>query len=434
MSTKTTDEGLKREIGTWGLSANMINIIIGSGIFVLPAIVAGILGAASVIAYAICGLLMLLIMLCFAEVGSKTNESGGTYTYVNTAFGKYPGFLIFMTMFVATICAIAAVANSLFDSLAAFSPTFHSNGIKIAFFALLFFGFATINIIGVKQGVGMVKLLTIAKILPLLFLIVIGIFYVNIDNLKWTTSPNFTQLGDASLILFFAYLGGESGLSVGGEIKKPERTVPRAIMISIIFLIIFYMAIQTVAQGVLGNDLPSQTANPLAVTAKIIFGPLGFTFLLLGMSISMLGNMSGFILNIPRSLFAVSRDGVLPIHAFQKVHKKYATPYVAILGYATLGFLFAVFGGFKTLAVFSVAGGLLTYISVSLSVLKFRKIPELNQKGFTIRGGKTVPLLSFAICLFFLYHLKANEMISVFVFLAATSVLYCGFYYFKKKK
>src|SRR5665213_4154694 len=124
MSTKKTDEGLKREIGIWGLSANMINIIIGSGIFVLPAIVAGILGPASIIAYAFCGLLMLLIMLCFAEAGSKTTKSGGAYTYVETAFGKYPGFLIFIIMLVATICGVAAVGNALFDTLTAFFPVF----------------------------------------------------------------------------------------------------------------------------------------------------------------------------------------------------------------------------------------------------------------------------------------------------------------------
>lgn len=426
MSAKKTDEGLKREIGIWGLSANMINIIIGSGIFVLPAIVAGILGPASIIAYAFCGILMMLIMLCFAEVGSKTTKSGGAYTYVETAFGKYPGFLIFLTTFIATICAVAAVGNALFDTLVSFFPMFHSGFIKIVFFVLLFFGLATINILGVKQGIGMVKYLTIAKLLPLLLLIVVGIFYININNLKWTATPGYQQVGDASLILFFAYLGGETGLSVGGEIKKPERVVPRAVIISIIFLILFYIVIQTVAQGVLGNNLSKEIASPLATTAKIIFGPLGFTLILIGTAISMFGNISGTILNGPRSLFAVTRDGVLPINILQKVHKKYATPYIAILCFSTLGFLFAVFGGFRILAEFTVTGALLAYLSVSLAVLKFRKMTGMKQKGFTIPGGKIVPFLSIGICLFFLYHLNANEMISVVVFLVATTILYWG--------
>jgi basic amino acid/polyamine antiporter, APA family len=173
------DEGLKREIGVWGLSANMVNIIIGSGIFVLPAIVAGILGPASILAYVFCGFLMLLIMLCYAEEGSKTTKSGGDYTFVETAFGKYPGFLVFLIGFIARVCAVAAVANALVDTLAAVFPGFHSGIIKISFFALLFFGLAVINVVGVKQGVDLVKINTIAKLLPLVLLIVVGFFYIN---------------------------------------------------------------------------------------------------------------------------------------------------------------------------------------------------------------------------------------------------------------
>src|SRR6185312_7813624 len=205
MSTKKTDEGLRREIGVWGLSANIINIIVGSGIFVLPAIVAGILGPASVIAYVFCGFLMLLIMLCYAEVGSKTTKSGGSYTYVETAFGKYPGFLVFLFAFIAEVCGIAAVANALVNTLAAVFQVFHFSFIRILFFVLLFFGLATINIVGVKQGVGLVKFNTVVKLLPLILLIVFGFFYVDINNLKWAAIPNYKQVGDASLLLFFAY-------------------------------------------------------------------------------------------------------------------------------------------------------------------------------------------------------------------------------------
>lgn len=426
MASTNTNEGLKREIGLWGLSANMVNIIVGSGIFVMPAIVAGILGPASVLAYIFCGILIMLIMLCHAELGSKTTRSGGAYAYVEEAFGKYPGFLVFVSLFVASVCAVAAVANVLFDTLVTFFPALQSEMYKILFFILIFFGFAIINILGVKQGMGMVKFLTFAKLLPLLLLIAVGLFHLDLENLKWTSMPEFGQLSDASLILFFAYLGGELGLSVGGEIKKPERTVPRAVIISIIFLILFYISIQTIAQSVLGNELSNETAAPLAATAQIILGTFGFTFILAGTSISIMGNISGQILNTPRNLFAVSRDGVLPVAAFKKVHKKYSTPYISILVYVCLGFLFSVFGGFKSLAIFTVAGALLVYFAVSLAMLKFRKIPEMKSKGITIPGGMIVPLLSIATCLFFLFHLKKEEMISVAVFIAIATLLYFG--------
>lgn len=426
MSANKTNEGLKREIGVWGLSANMINIIIGSGIFVLPAIVAGILGPASVIAYIFCGFLMLLIMLCYAEVGSKTTKSGGDYTFIETAFGKYPGFLVFLVSFIARVCAVAAVANALVDTLAAVFPVFHSGVIRLLFLVLLFFGLALINVVGVKQGVGLVKFNTIAKLLPLILLIVVGLFYIHTENLKWTTIPDYQQVGNVSLILFFAFTGGPTGLMVGGEIKQPGRTVPRSVIISMAFLILFYIAIQMVAQGVLGDKLSKETAAPLAAAGQIIFGPHGFTLILIGTAISMFGNISGMTLNVPRSLFAVSRDNVLPVNIFQKIHKKYATPYISILGFSTLAFLFAVSGGFRALAVFSVAGALIAYLSVSIAVLKFRRMPEMKEKGITIPGGKVVPVLSVSICLFFLYHLKANEMIGVVLFFVIATIFYWG--------
>lgn len=433
MPDTNTDEGLKREIGIWGLSANMVNIIIGSGIFVLPAIVAGILGPTSIIAYAFCGILMMLIMLCFAEVGSKVTKSGGAYTYVETAFGKYPGFLVFLFAFIAEVCAVAAVANALVDSLSVISPVFHSGVIRILFFVLLFFGLAIINVAGVKQGLGLVKFNTVAKVLPLILLIVVGFFYIDPENLKWTAIPDYQQVGDASLILFFAFTGGPTGLMVGGEIKRPERAVPQAVMISMSFIILFYIAIQTIAQGVLGNNLSKEIATPLAATAQIIFGSFGFTFILIGTAISMFGNISGMILNVPRSLYAVSRDNILSVPILQKIHKKYATPYISIFIFSAMSFLFAISGGFRALAVFSVAGALLSYMAVSLAVLKYRRMPDMKDRGFTIPGGKIVPVLSVGICLFFLYHLKANEMISVVVFFVSATILYLGLNSFKKK-
>ncbi len=159
---------------------------------------------------------------------------------------------------------VAAVANALVDTLAAVFPVFHSGIIRILFFVLLFFGLAMINVVGVKQGLGLVKFNTIAKLLPLILLIVVGFFYIDIDNLKWTAMPDYQQVGDASLILFFAFTGGPTGLMVGGEIRRPERTVPRAVIISMAFLILFYIAIQTLAQGVLGNNLSKEIAAPLA--------------------------------------------------------------------------------------------------------------------------------------------------------------------------
>ena len=135
------NEGLKREIGFWGLVSNSINIIIGAGIFIIPAIVAERLGSGSIWPYLICGVLMILIMLCFAEVGTKITMTGGAYTYIEAAFGKYAGFLTTnIFIFGAAVMANAAVANGLADTLSYFFPLFKTQWIRILFFALIFGG------------------------------------------------------------------------------------------------------------------------------------------------------------------------------------------------------------------------------------------------------------------------------------------------------
>src|ERR1700712_3399487 len=109
-----TDEGLKRQIGLWGLTSNIINTIIGAGIFVLPAIVSEGLGSAGLLAYLFCGFLMTMILLCFAEVGSKVTVTGGAYAYIEAAFGKYFGFITTnLFIFGASLMATAAVANAI---------------------------------------------------------------------------------------------------------------------------------------------------------------------------------------------------------------------------------------------------------------------------------------------------------------------------------
>ena len=167
-------EDLKREIGVFGLSANIVNIIVGAGIFVLPAILAEIMGAASIIAYLFFGFLLSLIMLCFAEAGSRVTTTGGGFAYVETAFGAYPGFLVAIFAITGCVMADAAISNALVNVLGHAFPVFKTDWVRILFLLAIFTGLAAINVVGVKQGMGLVKINTVAKLTPLLLLILIG--------------------------------------------------------------------------------------------------------------------------------------------------------------------------------------------------------------------------------------------------------------------
>ena len=430
---KEKEEGLKRYVGVLGLSANIVNIIVGAGIFVIPAIVAENMGATSIVAYLFCGFLIALIMLCFAEAGSKVTDTGGGFAYVEAAFGKYPGFLAAIISLVAGVLADAVVANALVDILGASYPIFKTELVRVGFFIIVFFGLATINIIGIKQGISLVKLITLLKLTPLFLLITFGWKDVEFANLVWESSPTLKQIGETSLILIFAFQGGDVGLLIGGEIKNPKKTIPRGIFFAILTVLIIYMLIQGVSQGILGDELVNFKEAPLAATANVIFGPIGFTILFVGAAISMFGNLTGEILNNPRMLFAMARDKVLPSKKLAKIHPKFKTPYVSILLYASVGFLFATFGGFKQLINIASAGALLYFLGVVLSVIQLRRIQKATPDEFEIPGGYTVPILSAIIILYLLSNLTMTEKIGIIIFIAILTVIYGLILYFKKK-
>jgi APA family basic amino acid/polyamine antiporter len=419
------NEGLKRKVGVWGLSANIVNIMVGAGIFVLPAIVAEGLGPAAVLAYLFCGFLITIIMLCFAEIGSSITLSGGAYAYIELAFGKYAGFLTAnLFVFGAAVMADAAVANALADTLAYLFPIFKSNLFRPVFFVLIFSGLAYINVRGVKEGITLVKVITAVKLTPLILLVIAGWPHVSAPNLVWDHTPSLRELGEISLILFFAFQGSETGLNIGGEIKKPQKTIPKGILISIFGVLLLYILIQTIAQGILGSALSGFKDAPLAEAAKYVFGPYGVTLMLVCAAFSMFGNLSGEVLNLPRVIFRASGDGVIRPALLSRVHKKYATPHLAIISYAALACIFSITGEFRQLAILSSAAMLLIYLGVACAVIKFRRKEKAASGSFKIPGGIAVPVAAILTIFWFLSNLSLYEQAGIVLFMLLLSIIY----------
>ena len=419
-------EILKREIGLLGLSSNIINTVIGAGIFVLPAIVAANLGSASILAYVFCGILITSMMLCYAEVGSKITETGGVYTYIEKTFGRFPGFLTATLLLLATLCADAAVANAIMEIIFKLFPVVKSNIIRILFFTFLFGGLGYINIIGLKKGVTFVKLITFVKIAPLLLIVFVGFIDVDIANLKWESVPSVQEIGASSLILFFAFTGAGSALSVSGEVRNPQKVIPRAVLFSIFIVGVIYVLVQTVAQGVLGASLPQFTENPLGEVASKIFGPIGFTLLTIGAAVSMFGSISSKVLSMPRIIFAASEEKVIPIKKLAEIHHKYTTPYIAIIAYTSIGFLFAIIGGFKELAIIASSSSLLISLGIAIATIKLRRDTKFvtHAKTFKIPGGYTVPILAIIVILWFLSNLSQNKAMGLSLFIISFTIIY----------
>jgi amino acid transporter len=363
--TRTQEPSLVRAVGTWGLAASIVNVTIGGGIFRLPALVAASLGAAAPLSFLVCAVAMGLIVVCFAEAGRRVDLTGGPYAYVEVAFGRFAGYLAGVLVWLLGTLAVAAVATIFADSVAALVPALAGPPGRAGFLVVVFGLLSAVNIRGVRHGTWLNGVATAAKLLPLLLLIGFGAFAIHPPNLAWTDSVSAGQVARASILLIFAFSGVESALVPSGEIQDVRHTVPRAILTAMIVITGVYLALQTVAQGVLGADLASER-TPLAAAAERVFGPWGGRMLLVGATVSMFGYVSGMTLAVPRALFAFGRDGFLP-RAVARVHPSYRTPYVAIATQSALVCALAITSGFERLAILANLVTLLLYAGCCLA-------------------------------------------------------------------
>lgn len=427
MLTQTEERAeaqLIRGIGIPALTANIISSTIGAGIFVLPALVAKNLGPAAPLAFICCAIAMVLFVTCFAIAGSRVSLTGGLYAYVEVAFGRYIGFLAGALYCLTAVAAVAGVVNVFVDSITALVPLLGNPIMRIGLIFLVYGMLVAINVRGVREGAGAVTVVTIAKLLPILLFLCIGIFFIHPANIGWPGWPGSKALGDSVVLLMFAFVGIEVALIPSGEVKNPARTVPRSAYLALVITTVIYITIQLVAQGTLGPDLANHSTAPLAEAAAIFLGNIGRTILLAGATISAFGFVTSDILSSPRMLFAFGRDGVLPAW-FAHVHQRYRSPDVAIISYATIAFALSITSSFAALAVLSNVAVLLMYL-LCCAACWFLVQRNVRADGppFNFPGMKIVPALAIIAIIWILAHATLWEFAVNGIVLVVASILY----------
>lgn len=403
------DHQLIRGIGIPALTANIVSATIGAGIFVIPATVARGLGSAAPLAFVCCAIAMVLFVTCFAIAGSRVSLTGGLYAYVEVAFGRYVGFLAGILYFLSALGAVAGVVNVLANSVALVVPFLGSRVMRIVVMFAVYGLLVLINIRGVREGARAVTVITVAKLLPLLLFIGAGIFFVHAPNLSWSGWPGSKPLGDAVILLMFAFVGIEVALIPSGEVKNPARTVPRSAYLALVVTTIIYILIQLVAQGTLGADLSNHPDAPLGEAAATFLGNIGRTVLIAGATISAFGFVTSDILSSPRMIFAFGRDGALPTF-FAHVHPRYRSPDVAIITYATIAFVLSISGAFERLAVLSNVAVLLMYLLCCAACwLLVQRDVRSDGQPFSVPGMKIVPVLAVAVIVWILGQSAVSE-------------------------
>lgn len=372
-----TQPTLLRAISRWQLVGLAINDVVGSGVYLLPAAAAALLGAASVWAVVLAGFAVALLVLCFAEASSYFDQPGGAYLYTREAFGRFVGFEVGWMTWLARVASIASLANGLAQATAYFWPAAAYGGTRAATIAVPLLLLAWINVRGVKAGAHTAVVLVIAKMLPLLFFIVAGALFVDGSRLKAFEVPRAGAMGEAALLLLFAYAGFENTPAAAGEYKNPRRDVPFALAMMILIVTLVYSAVQVVALGTLPGLAESK--SPLAEAAERFAGHWGALLLTAGAMLSIAGNVGNTTLIGPRYLYALAADGYGP-RLFARVHPDYHTPAVAIVVQTFIALALALSGSFVQLAMLSVIARLATYIGTAAAV------PVLRRR-FADRGG-----------------------------------------------
>jgi amino acid transporter len=399
----STRPALVRAIGRGDLTAAVVNGVIGSGIFGMPAALAALTGAASPLAFLLAGAGVATIVLCFAEVASRFREAGGPYLYAREAFGPFVGFQAGWLTFWVRVTALAANLNVFVDYLAELAPLAGAGPPRAAVMIALVAFLTAVNLIGVREATWTVNLFTVAKLAPLTLLAVLGLVRLSPEVLA-TQAPPAPDWTQALLLLMFAYGGFEAPLIPAGEARDPRRDSAFSLLVALGVIALAYMLVQLAIVGVVPHVAGERA--PVAAAFSVLLGPAGVALASLAAMISVYGYSTGNVLQSPRVLYAIADRGELPA-VLARVHPRFRTPHVAIAAFAAFSLGFAVAGTFTGTATLSAVVRLITYglTCVALPVLRRRG----GDAPFRLPGAAVFVVLGVGFCLWLLVSRLRSE-------------------------
>lgn len=413
---------LRRAVSRWEIVGIALNDVIGSGVYLLPATAAAILGGASVWAVVAAGFCVLLIVLCFAEAASHFDGPGSAYLYTKTAFGDFVGFEVGWMTWLARVASLASLSAGFAQAFAYVWPVAGAGfGRALAITVPILF-LTALNIAGVTWGARTSVTLAVMKILPLLVFIAAGLILAPAGaETPGDSGIQAGRLGEAALLILFAYAGFENTAAPAGEFKNPRRDIPFALIAEIAIVTFIYSSVQWVALKTLPTLSSSKT--PLADAAMRFMGESGALLLTLGAVFSILGTNGNTILAAPRYLYALAADGFGP-RALSRTHPRFRTPAAAILTHVAFALPLAITGSFVTLAALSVVVRLATYIGTAAAVPMLRRKMPRTEATIRLPGGPTIPILALLLCLALVSSATTKNLLAGALAAAAGIVIY----------
>lgn len=425
--TETSEAGLLRGIRRWDLVAIAINGIIGAGIFGLPSKVYSLIGSYSLIAFVVCAIVVTLIILCFAEVGSRFEETGGPYLYAREAFGPTVAFEIGWLIWLARVTAFAANCNLLVNYLAYFLPSATNPLWRATIITLVVLVLATVNVIGIRQAAIVSNLFTIGKLIPIVIFVAVGLFFLNPQAFVFGPPPATGAFSQSVLLLIYAFTGFEMAAIPAGETRNPKKDLPHALLIAIAVVATLYILVQLVCVGTLPELAQSQ--KPLADAGTHFMGTAGGVLISAGAIVSIVGNLNILVLSGSRIPFAIAEQRQLPA-LIAKVHRRFSTPHVAILITAGVMLLLTLKSSFVAALTISAIARLVTYGATCLSLPVFRQRRDAPPATFRLRFGTVIAILSLLLAAWLLANSTWQEARAAAIAAAVGLLIYFAYRFY----
>ncbi len=428
---KVSEEGLVREIRLWSVVGIVMNGLIGSGIFVLPAKAFGLIGSYSLLAFLLCALIAFLIILCFAEVSSRFSETGGAYLYAREAFGSAVGFEVGWIWWVARVGAFATNCNLLIVYLALFWPAAGAGWKRAAVIIFITTTLTFINYIGVRSATITSNIFILAKLLPMILFIAVGLFFLTPSNFTLGAYPSLGSFSTTVLLLVYAFTGFENAGVTAGEIVNPRRTIALAFLIAIAVVAAIYILIQVVCIGTLPGL--GTTERPLADAATQFLGPWGASLIALGVITSVIGNLNVNLLTTPRILFAMSgRDELPPLLA--AVHPKFRTPHVATVVTGGCMLLLTLSSSLIYALTVSTIARLIVYIATCVALPTLRRKADAPPALMKIPAGVIISIITVVVSVWLLVNSTAREARDSTIAAVAGLVIYSSYRLYSRRR
>ncbi len=409
---------LRRELGLLQLTGLGVNNVIGTGIFLLPGLVYASLGPGAVLSVVLGAALSVIFGWSYAHLGSRYQRTGGATLYATDAIGRWAGFQVGWLGWWSMMTSWAAISHSFAMTLSSFWPSAASTPHMQVVVLVLIVALTAVNLVGVKQGASVSTFFSAAKLFPIVAFILGGLFFLRKDNYSPFLPEGLKPVGEATLVMYYAFVGFEVITVPAGEMQDSKRHVPLALLLTIAGAAVIYLGVVAVTIGVLGPA--TQTANPVIDATEALAGRTAAQCMGAGILVSIFGACAAKTFVAPRYLFALAEEDFLS-SSLTQVSAKTRLPSRSIVLSGAITSTLAVTGTFQTLVVFAVLGRVAQYLTTSIAA--FRAPPQ-NARGAPSVAGRACALAGVVLAALLMTQATLQEMAAF----AAVVVLGLPFY------